>query len=144
MKRLIQDLRIDSGKQLESAGTDKINLDDSHVLPSSPIEPTQLNTRERKSLTEWTSEDIEEWCRKNNLEKWCTPLAKYNGAALIEPNKILKTDANLPYIADGHEITLLDVVLFKSKLHQLLSDRKALAETPEKKQIIKRRSKKWN
>lgn len=111
-----------------------------------PLEATANNQSDSrgqfkdKAVAKWTPGDIRNWCLKNNLEKWCAPLAEYHGAALLELNRLLETDANLPHIAHGHGITLIDVVLFKCELQKLLSNRKARVRTAKKKDTVKHRT----
>ncbi|CAF2094339.1 unnamed protein product [Rotaria magnacalcarata] len=137
LKRLMENLKKDLHERKNSP----------KILTEPPLEATANNqsdtTREQfkdKAVAKWTPSDIHNWCEKNNLRKWCEPLAEYHGEALLELNRLLETDANLPHIAHGHGITLIDVVLFKCELQKLLSNRKARVKTAKKKDTVKHRT----
>ncbi|CAF4311333.1 unnamed protein product [Rotaria sp. Silwood2] len=121
LQRLIKNLRSESHERPKSPMNLKNDLNESQVLI-------------------WTSEDIQDWCRTNNLEKWCEPLAHYHGKALLELNRMLENDTNIQYIVNGRDITLTDVVLFKCELQKLLLKRKTTHKLPKKKDVMKYRS----
>ena len=125
IKTLQKELRKNTDQQLQPSITKVTNnLSEAQTSLSLTTESNQPNKNKnlrKTSIAEWTSEDIQDWCHKNNLEKWCEPLAKYDGEALLELHKVLATETHLENITHGHKLTLIDVVLFKSKLNKLLS-----------------------
>ena len=133
LKRLIDTLLDNNYHQTQS--TKKINNDsnESHA-PLLPI------TEDNQLIADWTSEDIQNWCRENKLEQWCEPLANYQGRALLGLNKFLKTDTNLQHIATSHNITMLDVILFKFELEKLVSGTAKTRRLSIKKNLTKRRA----
>ncbi|CAF4645813.1 unnamed protein product [Rotaria sp. Silwood1] len=139
LQHLIKNLRRDEHEQSKSP----LDLNESQVTIATTIETNPLDkdaNLKKKPIAKWTSEDIQNWCRTNNLEKWRTPLNSYHGKALLELNRMLENDTNLQYIVNGRDINLTDVVLLKCELHKLLSKRKTIRKLPKKKDITKHRS----
>ncbi|CAF3698297.1 unnamed protein product [Rotaria sordida] len=144
LQRLIKNLHSDSDSDEHRKLPNKtVRLSISQTSVPETIETNSLNKNKnskKKSIANWTSHDIQDWCRKNNLEKWCEPLAHYHGQALIELSRILENDTNLQHISNGHDITVMDVVLFKCELRKLLLQRKTRRKQPKKKNVIEHHS----
>ena len=92
-----------------------------------PIPATATPSTEEKhyltkqSITEWTAEDIREWCQDKNLGKWCPLLVHYHGPALLELRRVLGVESHLPHFLGINGITVFDLVLFKCELKQIVA-----------------------
>jgi hypothetical protein len=145
LKRLIDILRTNSHEQPQSTKKTMSGSNESHAVLLSITENNQLEDAENtknQSIAGWTSEEIQNWCRENKLNQWCEPLANYHGRALLELNRILKTDTYLQHIATNHRISILDVILFKSELDKLVSETAVTPKLSMKKNVAKRRASK--
>jgi hypothetical protein len=146
IKTLQKELRKNTDQQPQPGITKATNnLSESQTSLLLTTEPNQSNKNENSrntSIAQWTSENIQDWCSENNLEKWCEPLAKYDGQALLELHKVLATDTHLENITHGHKLTLIDVIFFKSELNKLLSKSTTTHKPPRRKIGVKRRTSK--
>ena len=137
IKTLQEELHKNTDQQLQRSITKTTNnLSESQTSLSLAPKNNQTNKNEnlrKTSIAEWTSKDIQDWCGENNLEKWCEPLAKYDGQALLDLHKVLATETHLENITHGHKLTLIDAVLFKSKLNKLLSEPTTTYKPPRRK-----------
>ncbi|CAF1001962.1 unnamed protein product [Adineta steineri] len=145
LKRLIKELKTNNDK-LQSQK--KISNDIPELSLASTIErdnyQDNIENPKKETITSWTSEDIQKWCRTNGFEQWCEPLAKYDGQSLLELNRILKTDDYLNNFAINQKITIFEVIRFKCELDKLVagSTRITTHKPKTKKDLAKRRASK--
>lgn len=143
VQRLINRLKEHKRNERQLLPAKQDDLSESKKLSFDLTKNNELGNQEsptKKPIVKWTSTDIEHWCHLNKLEKWCTPLANYDGKTLLELRRILEIDANLSHVADGYGISLTDAVLFKCKLNELVSQTNARIKTAKRKDIAKRQS----
>ena len=99
-------------------------------LPPSTVPPLNESTvasnepknyLTKRSIVQWTSEDIREWCLDKNLEKWCQPLVHYHGPALLELRQSLAVESHLQHFLNINDITIFDVIRFRCELNQVVT-----------------------
>ena len=79
------------------------------------------NYLNKRSIVQWTADDIREWCLDKNLEKWCQPLLHYHGPALLELRRILAVESHLQHFLNINDITVFDLALFRCELNQVVA-----------------------
>jgi hypothetical protein len=140
LQRLINNIRKDNKDQpLLQQRTETLN--NSNTSSRLTLDSLRLGTNEyskKQSVSDWTCEDVQDWCHDKNLNKWCAPLANYHGDALLELRRILSNDSHMTHVLNVHSLTVFDVALFKCELDKLSSKR----IIPHKKVVLNRRSSK--
>ncbi len=110
---------------------DKSESDEKAAQPTSqppssplppPVEPKPQTTNQKyleKSISTWTTNDVQNWCTDKKLEKWSKLLANYDGQNLLTLRKDLSKDSNIQYVVKGNSLDGIDVARFKSEIDKL-------------------------
>jgi hypothetical protein len=117
LTRMIDNIRLAKNVAVPPVPSPAI-LPSNESIPAASNEPK--NYLNKRSIAQWTSEDIREWCVDKNLRKWCEPLAHYHGPALLELRRILAVESHLQHFLNIAEITVFDVAMFRCELNHIV------------------------
>ena len=76
----------------------------------------------KRSLDQWTNEDVQEWCSDNGFTAWTQHLSKYDGKLLLDLYRTLSVDSQLSNFITINEINIIEVVRFRNKLGELANN----------------------
>ncbi len=144
LQKLIENLSEILNKKLENEPRP------TSPTPSIPVVSASNQEYLTKTITTWTSEDVKNWCTDNRLEKWCKPLANYDGQNLVGFRRDLSNDIYIERFNMAHTLDLFDVSRFKSEVDKILlrtmtkhvpptTTTTTTHKLPTKKHVIKRR-----
>ena len=136
LQKLFNDASIFLNKKIENEAKPL----SSRPLPPISTKRSSNNEYSRKSLiSTWTSEDIQNWCSDNHLDKWSEPLKYFDGSSLLVLRRDLSDHLLVPYIVQENNLNGFDVARFKSEIDKLSSIPKTAEPKPlPKKRITKR------
>jgi len=147
--KLIAHLREALNKKIEQVQNRRKSINATRRLSVPPPTTTRPEVPtgnheylQKKSIATWTSEDIQNWCNDNHLEKWCKPLTNFDGENLLVLRRDLSNDGRIQYIGKENPLDIFDVARFKREIDKILPVTTKKHEPPTKKQVIKRRTSK--
>jgi hypothetical protein len=147
--KLIAHLREALNKKLEQVQNRRKSINGTRRLSLPPPPTTRPEVSignheysQKKSITTWTSQDIQNWCTDNHLEKWCKPLINFDGENLLVLRRDLSNDGRIQYIGKENPLDIFDIARFKSEIDKILPVTTKTYKPPMKKQVIKRRTSK--
>ena len=123
--------RIDHDPTLEKLIVDLTNslslsssqpkLPNKEVKAPLPVKPSGSKSYlKKRSVDQWTSEDIQEWCYDNAFDAWAELLHHYDGKTLLALHRTLSIDLQLSNFVTLHNLNVIEVVRFKYKLAELI------------------------
>ena len=119
MQKFIKDLEeYVQGKNLEKVQVTIVSSTFSKTESKVPV--GNRGYSQKSSIHQWTTEDVQDWCVDNHLERWRRPLKYFDGETLVKLRQDLSIDWRTQLINTEYDLDLFEITRFKTEIDKAI------------------------